>query len=248
MSTNSVTRRFALFFDHFEVYLLVIAAVAVLTGIFLLVGRNVLGEGVIALLYLVPISWSTARWGQGPGITAAVSAALAFNFFFIPPFYTLYIGSVEGWFLLFIFLGVAIVVVGRIQVGLAQAKAREREAIFMYELSAALAGALTPQAVARILAAQTQQLFQAALAEVVIDWDEGTFNITAPAQRTAESKPDLIIPILATRRLEGEIRLWQGAIRLPSLDDRLIQNYAKQGALALERARLVQVQAQPEAV
>ena len=50
---------------------------------------------MIALLYLVPISWSTARWGQGPGTAAAVFAALAFNFFFIPPYYTLYIGSLE---------------------------------------------------------------------------------------------------------------------------------------------------------
>ena len=41
------------------------------TAVFLLIGRNVLGEGVIALLYLVPIGWSTTRWGQLAGMSAA---------------------------------------------------------------------------------------------------------------------------------------------------------------------------------
>ena len=77
------------------------------TALFLLIGRNVLGEGVIALLYLVPIGWSTTRWGQLAGMCAAVTAFLTFNFFFIPPFYTFQIGSVEGWLILIIFLGVA---------------------------------------------------------------------------------------------------------------------------------------------
>jgi len=42
----------------------------------LLIGRATLGEAVIALVYLVPVSWSTARWGQAAGICAAFAAAL----------------------------------------------------------------------------------------------------------------------------------------------------------------------------
>ena len=58
------------------------------TLIMLVIGRDTLGEAVIALLYLVPVSWSVSRWGQGAGMSAALTAALTFNFFFIPPFYT----------------------------------------------------------------------------------------------------------------------------------------------------------------
>lgn len=58
---------------------------------------------------------------------------------------------------------------GRIQVGLALAHRREREAIFIYELGAALAGAHTPEAITRILAGQTQQLYQAELVQVTTD-------------------------------------------------------------------------------
>jgi two-component system sensor histidine kinase KdpD len=177
---------------------------------------------------------------------AAVAAALAFNFFFIPPFYTFYIGSLEGWLLLGIFLAVAIVVVGRIQLGLTQAQARERDAVFMYELSAALAGALTPESVARILAEKTQQLFQPAVVQVFVDWEGRSFTATEPVRESAQGKPGLVIPMMAARRLAGEIRLWQGENQLPSPENRLLQNFANQGALALERARLAQIQLRPE--
>ena len=91
---------------------LAVGVVLMTTGLFLLIGRNVLGEGVIALLYLVPIGWSTTRWGQLPGTCAALTAALTFDYFFIPPFYTFAVGTLEGWLLLIIFLVVATVIIG----------------------------------------------------------------------------------------------------------------------------------------
>ncbi len=69
------------------------SAMAVLLVLFLtvpmfLIGRRTLGEAVIALLYLAAVVWSSSRWGQLPGMCAAVTATLTFNFFFIPPFFT----------------------------------------------------------------------------------------------------------------------------------------------------------------
>jgi two-component system sensor histidine kinase KdpD len=221
-------------------YLLALVITAVATAVILLIGREVLGEGVIALLYLAPISWVTARWGQGPGITAAVASALAFNFFFIPPYYTLYIGSLQGWLLLGIFLIIAIVVVGRIQVGLARAQAREREAIFMYELSTALSGARSQEAVVRILAGQIQQLFQTDLIQVFVEGKEGPLTASLPQEAEFKRKPDLVLPIMAAQGLVGEIRLWQGRLPLPPAEDRLVGNLTNQGALALERAQWVE--------
>jgi K+-sensing histidine kinase KdpD len=205
----------------------------------LLIGRNVLGEGVIALLYLVPIGWSTTRWGQLPGTCAALTAALTFDYFFIPPFYTFQIESVEGWLLLIIFLVVATLIIGRIQYGLQRAHVREREALFMYELSTALAGARTSEAVARTLASQIQQMLQAALVQVVVESDRSESSILASVPSTGSSaqKPDQILPMLAPHRLIGEIRLWQGHMPLPSANGILLQNFAEQGALAIERTQ-----------
>jgi two-component system, OmpR family, sensor histidine kinase KdpD len=209
------------------------------TAVFLIIGRNVLGEGVIALLYLVPIGWCTTRWGQLPGLCAAVTAFLTFNFFFIPPFYTFQIGSVEGWLILIIFLMVATVIVGRIQYGLHRAHVREREALFMYELSTSLAGARTSEAVARTLARQLQQMLQAELVQVVVEPDQSTDSIMVgvPTSTSAAENPDQILPMLAPHRMVGEIRLWHGRVPLPSANGILLQNFAEQGAQALERVQ-----------
>ena len=246
MDTINDLSRFSFSLSYLEKILWAVLTVAAATGIMFLIGRDQLGEGVIALLYLVPISWSTARWGQGPGIAAALAAALSFNFFFIPPFYTFNIGRLEGWLLLGIFLAVSIVVVGRIQSGLTRAYASEREAIFMYELSTSLACANTSQLVARTLAETIQQLYQAAQVQVLVEGNGQPFLFSVPDQRNALGKPDLVLPIEAFSGLLGEIRLWQGEARLPKVSDRLLQNFAKQGGLSLERARLAQNQLHPQ--
>ena len=41
-----------------------------------LIGRDVLGEAVIGMLYLAPIAWCANKWGQAAGMSAALSAAL----------------------------------------------------------------------------------------------------------------------------------------------------------------------------
>ncbi len=221
-----------------EPYLGALILVAGATIVMFLIGRNVLGEGVIALLYVAIVSWVAARWGQGPGIVTAVVSVLAFDFLFIPPFYTFTVGSLEGWLLLLIYLAVAIVVVGRIQVGFRQAKKREHEAVMMYELSTDLAGMHTREDVSRVLATKVQQLYQPELVQVVIESEDYPVIASFPSQEPANRKPDLVIPIIAARDLIGEVRMWQGEVSLPSADDRLLRNFTIQSALAIERAQL----------
>src|SRR6266568_495063 len=81
-----------------------VLAVAATTALLLIIGRDTLGLAVVALLLLVPVGWSTTRWGSIAGLAAALTAGLAFNFFFIPPYYTFNIGSLEGWLIFVIFL------------------------------------------------------------------------------------------------------------------------------------------------
>jgi two-component system, OmpR family, sensor histidine kinase KdpD len=226
--------------------LFAILSVAITALPLVLIGRATLGEAVIALVLLVPVAWSAARWGQIPGICAALAAALVFDFFFIPPFHTFTVGNLEGWLVLGIFLVVATVVVSRIQAGLTKARESEQEAIFMYELSTALAGLRTQEAVVHALAAHLQQMFWAELVEVQIQPDNHSAPMFAsvPVDRVVTTKPDRVLPILAGPGLVGEIRIWQGEGWLPAEDSRLLQNFVTQAALALERARLAEAEAQ----
>jgi K+-sensing histidine kinase KdpD len=207
----------------------------------LLIGRQSLGEAVIALVYLVPVAWSAHRWGQAPGMSAALTAALVFDFFFIPPFFTLAVGSLEGWLVLAIFMSVAIVVVERINASLSQA----HDAVFMYELSEALSGLRTPDAVSHTLARHIQQLYQAALVNVTYrpPKQSPSIVISEPHDGKGEGQPDRVIPILNAWGLVGEIQIWKGAFaELPPEESRLFQNFASQAARGLERTYLLELE------
>jgi K+-sensing histidine kinase KdpD len=204
-----------------------------------LIGRDVLGDAVICLLYLAPIAWSASKWGQLAGMSAALTAALCFDFLFIPPFYTFAIGSLEGWLVLAIFLGIAIVVVGRIQESFSQA----RQATFMYELSSALANARTQDAVARIVARYIRQLFQASRVVVTYQPSQSSPALTVREGEGEAVKeiPDRILPIMNSWGLVGEIQIWQGEFsKLPAEDSLLFQNFATQAAKAFERTQLLE--------
>ena len=219
-----------------------VVAVAVVTAVLLYIGRATLGDAVIALLLLVPVGWSTTRWGRVPGLVAAIAASLAFDFFFIPPYYTFTIGNLEGWLVLGIFTAVAVLMVDRINAGLRRALASERDAIFMYELSAALAGARTQSAVAHLLSRQLQQMYQAPRVEVIIQMEGQPASVVAsgPLDRATAGAADRIIPILNDWGLAGTIQIWRGALPLPTPDGRLLQNFASQTGQALERTRLAE--------
>jgi K+-sensing histidine kinase KdpD len=207
-----------------------------------LIGRDVLGEAVIALLYLAPIAWSASKWGQVAGMSAALTAALCFDFLFIPPFYTFAVGSLEGWLVLVIFFAIAIVVVGRIQDSLSKA----REATFIYELSSALANARTPDAVAHTTAHYIRQLFQASQVGVIFQQSKQAPRIAAsePGENAAQlGQPDRILPILNAWGLVGEIQIWCGEFSdLPAEDSRILQDFASQAARAFERTSSLEIE------
>jgi K+-sensing histidine kinase KdpD len=228
--------------DSFAALLAVVATAIPL----FLIGRQALGEGVVALAFLVPVAWSAYRWGQLPGIAAALAAGLCFNFLFIPPFYTFVIGSLEGWLILAIFLGVAILVVGRIQAGLSQA----REATFMYEMSTALCGLRTQEAVAYTAARQIRQLFQADLVTVVFQpaGESPNLAVSAPADRTETRRPDRMLPLVNAWGLIGEIHIWRGSVlEVPPEDSRLLANFTSQVSRSFERTRSLEIEANARA-
>jgi K+-sensing histidine kinase KdpD len=218
---------------------------AVVTLPMVMLGRDALGEAVIAMLYLLPVVWSSGRWGRLPGLCGALTAALAFDFFFIPPFYTFAVGRLEGWLVLAIFLATSIYVVERVRVPLSMARTSQRDATLMYELGMALAGLRSQDAVVHALAKSLQQMFLAALVEVVT-WPDSRSPATVvktPAGAAPSGKPDRIVPIIAAPGLVGEIHLWRGDGWLPPEDSRLLRDIAAQASIALERARLAEAEA-----
>jgi two-component system, OmpR family, sensor histidine kinase KdpD len=102
-------------------YLLAIGAVGLSTLVFL-PGRDFFAKGQWAILYLLVVVLVAGISGMGPAVLAAVVAFFAWNFFLLPPYYTLRIHDGKDLLSLFAFL-VAGVVMG-VQTG----RFKEREA------------------------------------------------------------------------------------------------------------------------
>jgi two-component system sensor histidine kinase KdpD len=223
---------------------LISAALIALTTLFFFALRDFLDTTLVALLFLIPIGVITTYGGFTPGITSALFSFFAFNYFFIKPYYTLAVHRPLDLVILIIFLVVSVVLsrlVGRAQAGLAAANAREREATQLYELSAALTGLHDENTVAQILGKQVAALLQGEYVEVNITGPQPV-NFHLPQVNPPTRPPELTISIQAARTILGEILLWRTAPAISLGEIRLIQTFASQAALALERARLAQAE------
>ncbi len=91
----------------------------------------------ISLVYLLLILVLASTYGRYAAVLASVIALLSFDFFLVPPLYTLVIFRWEEWIALFVFL-VAALFAGQLAAqareNLAQAKLREREFWILYEV------------------------------------------------------------------------------------------------------------------
>jgi two-component system sensor histidine kinase KdpD len=206
--------------------------------------RNFLDTTIVALLFLIPIGVITTTCGFAPGIMSALFSFFALNYFFIKPYYTLAVHRPLDLVILIIFLVVSVVLsrlVGQAQAGLAAANAREKEATQLYEISTALAGLHDESKVAQILGKQIFALSQGQNVRVNITGEQSV-KFSSPQIALPDRPPELTLPIQAARSTLGEILLWRNAPPISLGETRLIQTFASQAALALERARLAKAE------
>jgi two-component system sensor histidine kinase KdpD len=78
----------------------------------------------VALTFLLVVLLVALFWGSRPALLAAVLGMFCFNFFFLPPLYTLHIAHAENWVALIVFFTTALAV-GQLS---ARAKQRAEEA------------------------------------------------------------------------------------------------------------------------
>lgn len=72
--------------------------------------RSQLSLASMVLLYLVPVLAAAAVGGWGPAVAAAVAAGLLVNYFFIPPFHTFAVDTIDDIVVLGVYGGVAVAV------------------------------------------------------------------------------------------------------------------------------------------
>jgi K+-sensing histidine kinase KdpD len=100
-------------------YVGVVFAVAAATAL-LAVRREHINSATVGLGFLLVVLFVAIRWGSTPALVASLLAMLSFNFFFLPPVYTLAIADSQNWVTVTAFFITAVAV------GQLSARARRR--------------------------------------------------------------------------------------------------------------------------
>lgn len=134
-------------------YLMAFTSAALVTAVFLPV-RDLLGNAAaVALVFIFIVVLVAIRWGLGPSVAAAVSGMVAFNFFFLLPYYTFTISGYDDIVLYLAFIATSFAV-GKLS---AQAKSRADTAEMQLEKIEGLYAGLQQQSNERERAEQALQ-------------------------------------------------------------------------------------------
>jgi two-component system sensor histidine kinase KdpD len=127
---------------NFRAYILSTAYVAIALAVGVVLDQ-VLDVRNLALVFLMAVLTSAVIHGLRPALYTCIVSALSFNFFFLPPRYTLTISDPESVLALFFFLGVAVIasnLTATVQRQAFSARQRARTTEDLYLFSKKLAG------------------------------------------------------------------------------------------------------------
>ncbi|MBN1665493.1 MAG: DUF4118 domain-containing protein [Anaerolineales bacterium] len=232
-------------------YFFVLLFVGICAGIFFPFRSN-LNPTTLALIFLIPVLICTTWWGFGPGITSAFLTFLVYNFFFLTPYYTFTVHHSEDIISLGIFLIIAVLIsqlVGRSKKSLDLAITREQELSRLYELSLSLTGANNPEEAADVVAHKIRETIPSC--QVAVTVTNGPFEkplhvSTRPCDNEMDQEPTDVFPLESGRGQIGEIRLWKSGESLSPSENRLMEAFSAQCAIALERAGLTQAESRSQ--
>src|ERR1700716_2315444 len=250
-------------------YLMALVIVAVALGAAELI-QPVFGIENVDLMFLTAVVGVAVRYGLWPSLLASVAASLCYNFFFLPPVHNFTIADPTNVAAFFFFMLIAILVsnvAARVRTQADFAFGRVRTTESLYAFSRKLAGTATLDDVLWATAYQTALMLKVRV--VLLLPEDGILTVKAgyppedeldkadlaaanwawsndrPAGRGSDTLP-------GAKRLFLPMRTGRGPIGVIGIDDdksgplltpdqrRLLDALVDQGALAIERVRLVE--------
>ena len=221
----------------------------------------------MVMAYLLAVVLAAVRLGLKPAILAASLGVLAFDFFFVPPRFSLRTSDTEYLITFLALFTVGVVIsslVARGREGAEALRLREQHTASLYHLSRDLAGAVDRQAVLAAVVKNVEGSLNARLAlylpendrievaassrglaissgdrEVAL-WCYRSRRLAGRGTDSYNSSPLLFIPLKALAQTLGVLCLKLEGPDEPETDEirRLLDAYATQISMALERVRL----------
>lgn len=254
-------------------YLVAAAIVAATTGVAAL-ARSLLHVPDVEMLYLLAVMITALTTGRRAAIVAAALGVVSFDFFFVPPAYTLRVADTR-YLLTFAMMFGAGVVLGTLTLRLREqqqaAVDRERRTSALYAFTRELGSALDELGVAAVCVKVAAEAFEAQavflrarpgadLAPVaavpreaslapsewaVARWVVDHGRAAGCGTDTLPDEPVLCIPVRAWGDVAAVLALRPSGAHLPGAGQQtLLEALARQAALALDRVRLADAERQ----
>lgn len=253
----------------FRRYLQSVLLVAATTVVGAFIDPLVTSQTNLVMIYLTSVVIAALYLGRGPSLLTAFLSVLAFDFFFVPPRLTFSVSDTE-YVLTFLGLFIVSLVISTLAVGAKEqaeaAREREAQTATLYAFSSALAAAAS---LAEIVSQIVTQLGENFSREVVvllpenqrltvsghspdIHLDESELAVAAwayqhgePAGRDTDTLPAAKVRYLPLKTARGVIGVLgvmphDSTKHLTPDQRRLMEVYASQAAVAIERAQLVE--------
>ncbi len=251
------------FASNFQQYLFAVGTVVV-TGVVNLGLMELAGPRVPGLVFLLAVVLLALFVGRGPVLLAGALSALVWNFFFLPPRFTLVISQADDAILFGTYFVVALVLgqlVARIRAQSEADRRREERSKALSELNRDLAEAGSRDEVVWHLVAQVNRVFAAPVAvslptsdnlaahpdstltltEKELSVSDWAFRQRKAAGRFTDNLPGaeaLHLPLATERKTFGvlAVGLHDKSLTLAQRD--LLETFARQAALVLDRVEL----------
>jgi two-component system, OmpR family, sensor histidine kinase KdpD len=232
--------------------------------------RLVLSPTNVVMLFLAAVVYAAVAWGRGPAILASFLGVLAFDYFYVPPHLTLAVADTEYILTFIGLFVVGLVVSTLAAQARDQAEAARSRALQtgeLYDLSRDLTVASELDDLLSVLRQHVEQtfnrqavIFMPAADQLVIrsaspglvlddnevavaDWAFRHGQVAGRSTSTLPAARLRYLPLLTARGIRGVL-----GVQAPPPPDRplqpeqvrLLEAFASQGALAIERAQLAQ--------
>jgi two-component system sensor histidine kinase KdpD len=222
--------------------------------------RSSIEISTAALVLVVPVAIGVAVGGFPVAPVGVLTGFVAFDFFFIPPYYTLRVGAAQHWASLGVYTAVGLIVggvVAQVQGARAVAEERESEVRMLYDLSQVVAASDTLAAALEAVARLARERFDLDTVAVLLAEPEGGLRVAAsdgPALAEGEVRrlldalpgdgfaavpgpPGLMAgPLPTVTGPAGVLAVTAGLLGPARV--RLLTLFATQAGVAVERARL----------
>jgi two-component system sensor histidine kinase KdpD len=238
------------------------AVVAAALAVAMVPIRSHLSVATTALVLVVPVVTGVVVGGFAAGVFAVVTGFLVYDLVFIPPYYTLSVGTSQNWVALGVYVAVMLLVASvfaRLETARAQAHQNERAIRRLFELTDLLIEDRPLPEVLELIVSTVHEAFTLRTVALLLPVD-GQLDVVASAGAPlSDAELQRVTPLpgtpaslgssLASRRVQsqmvaltatgrpiGLLHVW-GA-DLSRHDQDLLHTFANHMALALERAQL----------